>query len=169
MNGKLHFGLADSFFVFITNKWVALIIGGLLLLLVARLYKRLSRITILIFITALITVLITDAIVCRVIKNLIARPRPPYDSIPVRLLISTTNSPSMPSAHVSDSFALFTFAYTIYRKWALILLIFAVLVSYSRVYVGVHYPSDIIAGALIGSLFGFLTAVLLKTTIKDKI
>lgn len=137
--------------------------------MIAKITKKLNRMTILIFITALITVLITDAVVCRVLKNLIARPRPPYDNIPIRLIISATNSPSMPSAHASDSFALFAFTYTIYRRWALILLVFAILVSYSRVYVGVHYPSDIIVGALVGSIIGLLSAVLLKVAARDKI
>ncbi|MGQ9706435.1 MAG: phosphatase PAP2 family protein [bacterium] len=137
--------------------------------MIARLSRRFNRMTVLIFITALITVLITDAIVCRIIKTIIARPRPPYDDIFVRLLINTTNSPSMPSAHASDSFATFTFTYIIYRRWALILLPLAILVSYSRVYVGVHYPFDIIVGAIIGSIFGILSAVILKVVARDKI
>ena len=46
----------------------------------------------------------------------------------------------------------------IFRKWKYLFLIWAASVSYGQIYVGVHYPFDILGGALLGSTFGWLTA-----------
>lgn len=97
---------------------------------------------------------LSDLIVCRILKPLISRPRPPFDNIAVRLLVPAVDSPSMPSAHASNSFAFYMFTHRTYGRWALIMLPLTCLIAYSRVYIGVHYPSDIIAGALLGSLLG---------------
>ena len=64
------------------------------------------------------------------------------------------------SAHASNSFALASFFSMLYRKNGIKIPIFlisvAVLVSYSRIYIGVHYPFDVISGAFFGILSGYL-------------
>lgn len=63
------------------------------------------------------------------------------------------------SSHASNSFALATLLHLFFRnhyKYTSILFVWAAVVSYSRIYVGVHYPADVITGALIGILTGFL-------------
>ena len=63
------------------------------------------------------------------------------------------------SSHASNTFAVATFFFLLWRKksrWILLLLIWAFIVSISRVYLGVHYPGDILIGGLIGAAFGYL-------------
>ena len=62
------------------------------------------------------------------------------------------------SSHASNSFALASISSLLLRKkyFTIIIFLWAILVSISRVYLGVHYPSDIMAGALWGSVIGFL-------------
>lgn len=70
------------------------------------------------------------------------------------------------SGHAANSFAVATFLYSILfldKKWIRWLpIVFAVLTSYSRIYLGVHYPGDIIVGAAIGTLTGFIMAKAFK-------
>lgn len=98
-----------------------------------------------------------------VLHRVINQPRP-FVAEPdsVRLLIDHAATPSMPSNH-----ALFTFAIAgtllWWTRWAgAIALVAAILIGIARVYVGVHWPADVLAGALIGLMAGALAAVLLQ-------
>lgn len=66
------------------------------------------------------------------------------------------------SSHAANSFGIFTFIALLFRKkeFSLILLIWALLTSYSRIYLGVHYPGDIICGAVVGVICGCLVYIL---------
>ena len=63
-----------------------------------------------------------------------------------------------PSCHAANSFALAVFAATMLRQrsFTIFILLWAVINCYSRVYLGVHYPGDLLVGAIIGSLIGYL-------------
>lgn len=82
-----------------------------------------------------------------------ARPRPfaahPAD---VHVLLSHGADASFPSDHASAAFAIGVVLFTIHRKLGSLGLLLAVLMSYARVYVGDHYPGDVFAGALVGTL-----------------
>lgn len=67
---------------------------------------------------------------------------------------------SFPSNHAANITSAFLFLGLVYRRWLPLLLLCAAAVSYSRVYVGVHWPSDIIVGAALGTMLGFFAWVL---------
>lgn len=84
------------------------------------------------------------------IKDIFARVRPCHDLDGVRLLIGCGGAFSFPSAHATNITAAMGVLSTRYRKLSPAFLFIAVLVSYSRVYVGVHYPLDVAAGFVLG-------------------
>jgi len=69
------------------------------------------------------------------------------------------------SSHASNTFAFATFTHLLFRnKWfSVAIFIWASVISYSRIYLGLHYPGDILFGALLGVLVGYFTYYLLKT------
>jgi len=97
------------------------------------------------------------------LKNLVGRIRP-YDVISGLVpLIGRQSDASFPSGHACASFAsAFVYLRTAPKKWGIAALVLAVLISFSRLYVGVHYPSDVIAGMLAGILSGWTVLTLYK-------
>ncbi len=91
------------------------------------------------------------------LKYSINRSRP-YDTYLDIQNLSKENDPSFPSGHASSSFAIATSLSLQYKKWYIITpaYLWAGGVSYSRMHMGVHYPSDVLAGALIGAGSAYL-------------
>ena len=113
------------------------------------------------FMTALVLGLV-DGIQGKLIKPFIARPRPPVAGLDVILRAPHFGGYSFPSNHSTNMFCFAVFVGFYFPKLRIPLLILAALVAYSRVYCGVHYPSDVVGGALIGSLVGYGSARLLR-------
>ena len=112
--------------------------------------------------------LLLGLIICNLtLKPLIARPRPyTVEGFEYLLMIETQSEKSFPSGH---SVAVFEIAFAVAyatrgrgKKWGVIAYICAVLVAYSRLYVGVHYPTDVICGAVIGTVCGILGCLLVN-------
>lgn len=83
------------------------------------------------------------------LKNLFARTRP-YDMVEVELLVSKLHDFSFPSGHTLVSVEAATALWYHHRKWGVPALVLAGLIAYSRLYLFVHYPTDVLAGALLG-------------------
>ncbi len=95
-----------------------------------------------------ISVIIARFGITELIRFFYHRPRPFID-LPVNQLL-TSNEWSFPSGHATFFFALATAVYLYNKKWGIVFYIATILMTISRVVAGVHYPSDIIGGAVIG-------------------
>ena len=93
----------------------------------------------------------------QIIKNLVQRPRPFVTFKELSIIIPTPSEFSFPSGHTASSFAAAAVFYRHLPKkigiWAIVL---AGLIGFSRLYVGVHYPTDVLAGVLTGILLSYL-------------
>jgi undecaprenyl-diphosphatase len=96
-------------------------------------------------------ILMTDQLSSQVLKELFDRLRPCEALEGVRAIDGCRHSPSFPSSHAVNNFAAATLFALHYRRWVPWLAFgLAALVSYSRIYLGLHYPSDVLGGAVIG-------------------
>jgi len=98
-------------------------------------------------------------------KHAIARLRPCLVIEGIRLIITCPSSYSMPSSHAIGSFAAALPLFYLTQKyialiWRLYPLLLASLIAFSRIYLGVHYPSDALAGALLGAIIGLVLSSL---------
>ncbi|MFT3910651.1 MAG: phosphatase PAP2 family protein [Ferruginibacter sp.] len=115
-----------------------------------------------------ITVYLANIISSDIIKEHVFRLRPcndPRMAEGIRVLVNyRPQSSSFTSSHATNHFAMATFFYftldKVIGKWALLFFLWAGLICLAQVYVGVHYPLDVLCGALIGFIFGYLTAKL---------
>lgn len=136
----------DHFFILITNLGDAgliWIVFGLLLLL----KKEYRHIGILVLLSLLGSLIVTNGI----LKNWIARPRP-YSVYPIDLLIDKNPEFSFPSGHTSASFAAAWMLYMNKKRLGIYAMVLAILIGLSRLYLFMHYPTDVIAGAVVGIL-----------------
>ncbi len=99
-----------------------------------------------------------------VLKHLVARPRPWLDVAGLVALVDEPDPNSFPSGHTCAAFAAaLAWWRTLPRRWMSVLaLAMAVLMGLSRLYVGVHYPSDVLAGFLVGAFCAWLACLLLR-------
>jgi len=153
MHGK-HNSLLDQLMPFITNadNW-AIPIFLLIVFLGFKAGKK-GKISLAILILALA---FTDSICAQILKPLFERVRPSHVSMDgLNLLVPKGGKWSMPSNHAANIFALAVVLSYFYDRIKIPLFILASLIALSRVYVGVHYPSDVIVGGLLGYAIGWL-------------
>ncbi len=105
-------------------------------------------------VASILTLAASDLIASSVLKPLIDRPRPCQTLSDIHLLVNCGAGLSMPSSHAANAFAQFAFWRSKAVKWQWYLFAIAFLVSISRVFVGVHYPADVLVGGLVGLLVG---------------
>ena len=102
--------------------------------------------------------LVASSGITYVMKRAINRPRP-FVTYPDIQKLTDGGSPSFPSGHTSIAFAAATSLSLEYPKWYVIVpsCAWAGTVGYSRMHLGVHYPSDVLAGAVVGAGSSFVT------------
>ena len=103
--------------------------------------------------------LILDLILCNlVLKPLAARPRPCWIDEQVKLLVAAPKDYSFPPGHSAASFAAAVSIFVMHKKEGAAALILACLIAFSRLYLFVHFPTDVLAGIAVGFICAFLAA-----------
>ncbi len=103
-----------------------------------------------------LTLAASDQLSSKVLKPIFRRSRPSVELADTRPLFGVRRSYSFPSGHATNFFAAVPVVGTVFPQGAIPCAVLASAVSLSRVYVGDHYPSDVLAGALLGVMLGFL-------------
>jgi len=156
INHGLANGALDALFVVITNGKFWILPGILAALIFLKVEKKRALVVLLL---AAATVALSDPVCARIIKPFFHRLRPcnPSDLVEGgRFLLGYKTSFSFPSSHVMNMFGqamLFSFFYPRLGLW---FFLFAAVIGFSRIYVGVHYPLDVLGGAVFGVLCGAL-------------
>ena len=111
---------------------------------------------------ASVVVAVGDGLIINLIKHAVARDRPFLVIPDARVLVGKGGSGSMPSAHAANWFAATMVGLIYYRRSLWFLLPGALLVGCSRIYNGVHYPSDVLVGAILGAGYAAATVLLFE-------
>lgn len=151
--------LFDKFMPLITNvdSWILIYLFGFYYLFFKS--GKTGKIT---AITLIFTILITDQINSSLLKELFSRTRPCHILHNINLLVGCGGGKSFPSSHAANNFAAAMVVTYFFKKNYFIFFFIAFLVSISRVYVGVHYPIDILAGAIVGLLMGYIISLIIQ-------
>ncbi len=128
-------------------------------------FKKTRKLAILI-ICAITLAFVTGELIT---KNIVCRVRPCYQDPTVLLPIKKPVGYSFPSSHTSTSFAAATVIFIRYKKPGIIALMYAGVISFSRMYLFVHFPSDVIVGVLWGIGSAIVTLVVYKRLFSDEI
>jgi undecaprenyl-diphosphatase len=155
-NHTISTGFLDKFFSIITdvNNWyIAYIILAGIAVTKGGTRGRIAVAGI------IILIIFTDQTGYKLLKEIFQRIRPCNVLPDVITPIDCRGSFSFPSNHALNNFAAATFLWRSFPKFKWVFFITAFLVALSRVYLGLHYPSDIAAGAIIGAAFGFLFSI----------
>lgn len=158
INDGLKNPLFDFAMPFVTElgSFVAMLAVCLIVILLSIIYKKpfIKRIALL----CLFSLLLADGIAL-ILKSIVLEPRPFVFLDNVHLLVVEDDPSSFPSGHTTSTFAVLSVLVFKFRHefWSVVLILFGIVVGFSRIYVGVHYPLDVLAGCVIGVLSAYFT------------
>jgi undecaprenyl-diphosphatase len=155
LNG-LHTPWLDPVMLFITETLSWLPLHLFLLYLIFKDHQKKGW---LVLIGLMITIVLADQVTSTLMKPYFARFRPSHEPS-LQSLVHIVNGYKggkfgFASSHAANTFGTATFLFLLFgktRKWIVMLFLWAALVTYSRIYLGVHYPGDIVVGGLVGML-----------------
>lgn len=166
LNGK-HNAFFDPIMYWFSNQYIWI---PFYLALIIWLIRRFGKTAWYFILSVVLLESASDQLASNLIKNLVRRPRPSHDpSLAPYIHLSAAGPGGLygfVSSHASNTLALAVFlSLTLprnYRELKYMLVGWALLVSYSRIYNGVHYPGDVLCGALLGSLLAVAAAALFR-------
>jgi membrane-associated phospholipid phosphatase len=158
INQTLSNGIFDFLMVKFSDKlfWIPFYV--LVIFLLTKEYKKKS---LLILLAVILSASASDFISSKVFKPMFERTRPCNEvSLTPNVLVNCGNNGSMPSSHAANHFAVAIFFILLYGfknlKNTVFWFTWAFLIAFSRIYNGVHYPSDVIVGVLLGASIGYI-------------
>ncbi len=170
LNGTIHNTFFDQIIPVITDS--KNVMHGTIFLLIVYLIVQRKKEALILVIGSLIAFGLADSIAYRILKPLFGRARPAnpayfLDDVnqlltSARFIMGTKNTLSMPSNHAANMFTLGLYFSLFYPKWTKLLMPLAIFITYTRVYVGVHYPFDLFLGAVLGSAIAIVLYLVVK-------
>lgn len=161
VNGKGNLPFLDNVMLIIRNQLTWIPLYAFFLYIAVTKFSKQAWLFILL---TLITFGITDYLTVEVLRPLIHRPRPCHDPSllsSIKLLMECGGPNGLPSAHSSNHFGMSTFLFIAFKRifgkryW--ILFFWAFIIAYAQVYVGKHFPGDVVLGSIIGISAGNIT------------
>jgi undecaprenyl-diphosphatase len=164
INRDLANPVADIFFITLAESKLFLISVIVLALILG--WRGSTRIKLGIAL-ALICVVLLDPFTHYILKPLFARPRPCHVLDDLRFIVGCGGRYGFPSNHAVNVFAAMTVLSLFIRRYWGVFIAIAVLVGLSRIYLGRHYPTDVLAGALIGTVLSIFLLFLIFSSSKQ--
>ncbi len=172
VNPGMHHPWLDVLMPYLRNKffWIPLYVGVAVFL-----WLNLRGKGAWIVLGAVVTIAISDTISSKVLKPFVQRERPCRDVLVherAEVLVPCGGGYSFPSAHATNHFALAVYLIgtmgRFFRRGRYLWLLWAASIAFAQVYVGVHFPLDVLAGALLGTFIGWLNAVVMREIVEPE-
>jgi undecaprenyl-diphosphatase len=157
INHLPHYIYLDYFFAFLSGVSYAGIVWfviGIVLFIWEEKKERRS------LLSQIIAGYLSITFVDLILKNLFHRSRPEFRLPSTIVVFDMVNSFSFPSGHATIAFAMAYILSVKHKKWSVAYFLLAFLIGFSRIYLGKHYPSDIVIGSFLGMCIGILSCYL---------
>lgn len=160
---NIHNNILDKIMITLTNLGDAGIIW-IIISIILLFIKKTRKCGILMLISMILGLIIGNGI----LKNLIQRQRPCWIDTNILLLIPNPTDFSFPSGHTLASFEASIMILLHSKKWGIPAIILSILIAFSRMYLFVHFPTDILGGAILGTTISILVYYVSEKIIKAK-